>query len=171
MGVEIERKFLLHDERWRDAVAGSTRMCQGYLADVAALERGLARASVRVRVAGECAWLNIKSAELGIERLEFEYPIPLSDAQAMLDRLCRGRVEKLRHRVPVEGHVFEVDEFLGDNAGLVVAELELAAADAPFPQPPWLGPEVSHMPRYFNVNLIAHPFTAWSAAERAGTEA
>lgn len=171
MSTEIERKFLLQDDGWRDQVSDSIRMAQGYFADVAALEQGLARASVRVRVAGQKAWLNIKSAELGIERREFEYPLPRPDAEVMLRDLCHGQVEKVRHLVPVEGHVFEIDEFLGDNAGLVVAELELSTAHAPFPHPPWLGREVSHMPRYYNVNLIDHAFRHWSEAERAGEHA
>ncbi len=171
MGVEIERKFLLSDERWRADVGDSLRMRQGYLVDASALAAGLARCSVRVRIAGDDAWLNIKSAELGVRRLEFEYPLPLPDAEHMLDRLCDGRVEKIRHLVDVQGHRFEIDEFLGDNAGLVVAELELPATDAAFPRPPWLGREVSHMPRYYNVNLLSHPWRDWSAAERAGEDA
>ncbi len=168
MGVEIERKFLLADDRWRSQVASSRRMVQGYLVDAEALERGLARSSVRVRVSGDEAWLNVKSAEPGIRRSEFEYPLPLPDAEVMLRDLCRGRVEKIRHLVPVQGHVFEIDEFRGDNAGLVVAELELPSTHAAFPHPPWLGREVSHMPRYCNVNLITHAWCDWSEAERAG---
>lgn len=170
MGVEIERKFLLAGEGWRNAVVRSAHMAQGYLVDAAALSAGLARCSVRVRIAGEQAWLNIKSAELGVERAEFEYPLPQADAEWMLRELCRGRVEKTRHWVEVEGHLFEIDEFLGDNAGLVVAELELPAADTAFPRPAWLGQEVSHMPRYYNVQLIDHPYARWSAVERAGGE-
>ncbi|HEX7341637.1 MAG TPA: CYTH domain-containing protein [Rhodanobacteraceae bacterium] len=168
MGIEIERKFLLADASWRAHVASSTAMAQGYLTDAAALEQGLARASVRVRVAGASAWLNIKSITLGIARAEFEYPLPLADAQTLLRDLCRGTVEKTRHRVDVDGHVFEIDEFDGDNAGLIVAELELPAVDAPFPRPAWLGKDVSHLSRYYNVSLIDHPFCQWSAAERVG---
>lgn len=168
MGVEIERKFLVTDDSWRCEAADMTHMIQGYLVDASALQKGLARSSVRVRVAGERAWLNIKSAELGIERQEFEYPLPLDDARIMLRSLCDGCVEKCRYRVPVQGHTFEIDEFLGDNEGLVVAELELSATDAPFPHPSWLGREVSHMPRYYNVNLITHAWRDWSDAERAG---
>ncbi|HEX7340312.1 MAG TPA: CYTH domain-containing protein [Rhodanobacteraceae bacterium] len=171
MSTEIERKFLLADEGWRAGIATSTRMAQGYLQDVAALRQGMAHASVRVRVAGSEAWLNVKSVALGIARREFEYPVPLADAEQMLAELCRGRVEKTRHRVPVDGHVFEIDEFAGANAGLIVAELELPAVDAPYPRPAWLGREVSDLPRYYNVNLIDHPFAAWSAAERAGETA
>lgn len=171
MATEIERKFLLEDDGWRAQVTVSTRMAQGYFVDAAALAQGLAGASVRVRVAGDAAWLNIKSVELGIERREFEYAIPLADAEAMLRGLCHGRVEKIRHLVPVEGHTFEIDEFQGDNDGLAVAELELSTADAVFPHPPWLGLEVSHLPRYYNVNLVGHAFCRWSDAERAGEDA
>ncbi|UGB39741.1 CYTH domain-containing protein [Frateuria soli] len=170
MATEIERKFLLADERWRQAVVRSERMAQGYLVGAKALHEGLARASVRVRRAGERAWLNIKSATLGIERAEFEYPMPLGDAETVLDSLCDGVLEKIRHYVEVDGTVFEVDEFLGDNAGLVVAEVELPAADAPFPRPPWLGREVSALARYYNVNLIAHPFARWTQIERAAAD-
>ncbi|HET6633342.1 MAG TPA: CYTH domain-containing protein [Rhodanobacteraceae bacterium] len=171
MGIEIERKFLLQDDAWRAEVRSSTRMIQGYLVHAAALAQGLARCSVRVRVAGDRAWLNAKAAMPGIERSEFEVPLPVADAESMLRQFCDGRVEKLRHLVDVDGHTFEIDEFMGDNQGLVVAELELSAADAPFPQPDWLGREVSDMPRYYNVQLIDHPFRDWSAAERAGEPA
>ncbi|HET6805086.1 MAG TPA: CYTH domain-containing protein [Frateuria sp.] len=170
MGTEIERKFLLADERWRQAVVRSERIAQGYLVGARALREGHARASVRVRRAGERAWLNIKSATLGIERAEFEYPVPLADAEAMLATLCDGVLEKIRHYVQVDGTLFEVDEFLGDNAGLVVAEVELPAVDAAFPRPAWLGREVSALARYYNVNLIAHPFARWSDAERAAAD-
>ncbi|WP_049620926.1 CYTH domain-containing protein [Frateuria defendens] len=171
MGIEIERKFLLAGESWRDAVEHSEPMAQGYLVGAAALAAGHARASVRVRVAGEAAWLNIKSAQLGVERAEYEVPLPLDDAQAMLAALCDGVLEKVRHHVRVDGALFEIDEFLGANAGLVVAEIELPAADAPFPRPAWLGREVSALARYYNVNLIAHPYAAWSGAERLADDA
>ncbi len=171
MGIEIERKFLLHDDAWRPGVMRTLHLRQGYLIDAAALVSGLARASVRVRRQDDQAWLNIKAARTGIARDEYDYAIPLADAECMLDALCNGVIEKRRHVVPVEGVHFEIDEFLGSNAGLIVAELELPAEDAPFPRPSWLGREVSDRLRYFNVNLIAHPYCAWSAAERAGDEA
>lgn len=170
MGTEIERKFLLTDDSWREHIECSTRMVQGYLIDAAALDNGLARCSVRVRIAGEQTWLNVKSARLGIERSEFEYPLPMADARQMLDELCNGRVEKIRREVSVDGNTFEIDEFLGDNAGLIVAELELSATDAAYPHPSWLGREVSHMPRYYNVNLIEHPYARWDEPERTGEE-
>lgn len=171
MGVEIERKFLLADDSWRAGIARSERIAQGYLVGVRALQSGDAHASVRVRRAGEQAWLNIKSATLGIERAEFEYPIPVDDAAQMLATLCDGVLEKIRHHVTVDGVLFEVDEFLGDNQGLVVAEVELPRIDSPFPRPVWLGREVSAQLRYYNVNLIEHPYSRWSDAEREGVDA
>jgi adenylate cyclase len=170
MAVEIERKFLLANTAWRSLIARSERIAQGYLVGAQALREGHVRASVRVRRAGERAWLNIKSATLGIERAEFEYAVPLDDAEAMLATLCDGALEKIRHHVEVDGTLFEIDEFLGDNAGLVVAEVELPAIDASFPRPAWLGREVSALARYYNVNLIAHPFVRWSDAERAAAD-
>ncbi|RDI97106.1 CYTH domain-containing protein [Dyella solisilvae] len=167
MGIEIERKFLLNGDGWRDAASRSERIAQGYLIGAQALRDGLALSSVRVRRTGEHAWLNIKSAQLGIERAEFEYPIPLDDAEQMLATLCDGVLEKIRHYVTVDGALFEVDEFFGDNAGLVVAEVELDSTDASFPRPSWLGREVSHLPRYYNVNLIDHPYAQWTAEERS----
>lgn len=166
MPIEIERKFLLNGDGWRAQVARSERMAQGYLVGAAALQAGHARASVRVRRSGEQAWLNIKAARLGIERAEYEVALPPDEADEMLATLCDGVLEKNRHYVPLGGMLFEIDEFLGANAGLVVAEIELPATDAPFPRPAWLGREVSALARYYNVNLIAHPYAAWSAAER-----
>lgn len=170
MGIEIERKFLLSDDSWRQLPSRSERIAQGYLVGAQALRDGAARASVRVRRTGERAWLNIKSAQLGIERAEFEYPMPLVDAEQMLAELCDGVLEKIRHHVVVDGTLFEIDEFFGDNAGLVVAEVELTAPDAPFPRPSWLGREVSHLVRYYNVNLIDHPYANWSHDERQAAE-
>jgi adenylate cyclase len=171
MGIEIERKFLVNGDGWRADASLSERMVQGYLAGARAVQEGGALASVRVRRAGERAWLNIKAARLGIERAEYEYPVPVDDAEAMLASLCDGVVEKVRHHVEVDGALFEVDEFLGANQGLVVAEIELPAADAAFPRPAWLGREVSSLARYYNVNLIAHPYRDWSRAERDAADA
>lgn len=166
MATEIERKFLVIDDAWRAQVARSQRMSQGYLIDAARITD--ARCSVRVRVAGEAAWLNIKSAELGVRRQEYEYSIPREDAQCMLRDFCNGVVEKTRHYVEFDGHTFEVDEFHGDNAGLIVAELELDAVDQTFARPSWLGGEVSAATRYYNLNLVHHPYSRWSADEKAG---
>lgn len=166
MGIEIERKFLVVGDAWRDAVSRSEAMVQGYLAGPPG-----ARCSVRVRIAGERAWLNIKSATPGVKRDEYEYEIPLADARRQLDTLAADVIEKRRHYVEVDGHCFEVDEFGGDNAGLVVAELELDSVDAAYPCPPWLGSEVSHLVRYYNVNLAAYPYSRWSAGERNADDA
>jgi adenylate cyclase len=171
MGIEIERKFLLRNERWRDAIEHSEPIAQGYLVGIEALNAGHTRASVRVRLSGEQAWLNIKAARLGIERAEYDYPMPLADAKAMLAELCDGVLEKIRHHVTINGALFEIDEFLGANQGLVVAEIELPTVDASFPRPAWLGAEVSELVRYYNVNLINHPYTQWSADERAASDA
>ena len=171
MAIEIERKFLLANDDWRAGVESSEPIAQGYLVGAQALRDGTARASVRARLAGAQAWLNIKAAKLGIERAEFEYPIPVDDARSLLATLCDGVLEKTRHHVRVDGVLFEVDEFAGDNHGLVVAEVELPAVDAPFPRPSWLGREVSALTRYYNVNLIAHPYRQWSPAERAAEDA
>jgi adenylate cyclase len=155
MGIEIERKFLVQGTDWKNDAG--VRYSQGYL------NRDKAR-TVRVRVAGEQAFLTIKGISTGATRAEFEYPIPLADAQALL-ALCDGPcIEKTRYRLPVDGMVWEVDEFAGDNAGLVVAEIELQSEDQVFSRPHWLGPEVTHDARYFNSNLAAHPFSQWGDA-------
>jgi adenylate cyclase len=167
MGIEIERKFLVTSATWRTQVSRELRMVQGYLVGAALVTSGASRSSVRVRIGGEKAWLNIKSSTLGVERQEFEYEIPRADAERMIATLCDGVVDKVRHYVPVEGHEFEVDEFLGANAGLVVAELELDRVDAAYPKPSWLGAEVTSQARYYNLNLIDHPYAQWSAAEKA----
>jgi adenylate cyclase len=160
MGVEIERKFLVTGDAWRAQAASRELLRQGYLANTA-------RASVRVRRAGDAAWLSVKSMTRAIVRDEYEYAIPVADADAMLDRLCDGpRVEKVRHVVALGRHAWEVDEFLGDNAGLVVAELELDDADEAFERPAWLGDEVTHLERYYNFNLATRPYARWSADER-----
>jgi adenylate cyclase len=153
MAIEIERKFLLANDAWRAQVLTSTRLCQGYL--------GGERASIRVRMADDAAWLTIKERRDGIERLEFEYPIPRADAEAMLDRLSGSLIRKTRHIVAVDGFRFEIDEFDDANAGLIVAELELNTAEQSFPRPAWLGAEVSDDPRYFNAALARHPYGEW----------
>ncbi|MHC1479515.1 CYTH domain-containing protein [Frateuria aurantia] len=171
MAVEIERKFLLRNAQWREQIQHSEVIAQGYLVGMQALLQGLAKSSVRVRLSGEQAWLNIKSATRGVSRAEYEYPVPLADARELLDQLCDGVVEKVRHHVLYEGALFEVDEFTGSNQGLIVAEIELPAVDAAFPRPSWLGAEVSQLERYYNVCLIDHPYAKWSPAEREATDA
>ena len=155
MAVEIERKFLLDSEEWRSAVERSVEIKQGYLS------RSI-RASVRVRISGGRAQLGIKSSRDGIHRLEFEYTIPLDEAETLLSEVAEGPyIHKTRHYLRYGTHLWEIDEFHGDNAGLVVAEVELAHADEPFERPPWLGQEVSTDPRYFNSNLAREPWTRW----------
>ena len=155
MATEIEHKFLLRDERWRPAIERSTPMRQGYLTSDA-------RCSVRVRIAGGQGFLNIKSGTLGIQRSEYEYPIPQDEAEEILDALCeKPLLEKTRHFVRYGQHVWEIDEFAGDNAGLIVAEVELGCADEPFARPDWLGEDVSHDIRYYNSQLARHPYKTW----------
>ncbi len=155
MALEIEHKFLLKDNSWRAAVTRRARFRQGYM------ETG-GKASVRVRSDGERAWLNIKSATLGNQRHEYEYPIPLTDAEEMLDKLCRWPlVEKIRYWLEFDGKVWEIDEFINANQGLIVAEIELSSADETFTRPPWLGQEVTQDFRYYNNNLVDNPFSSW----------
>lgn len=154
MGVEIERKFLLRGDAWR-AEGEPVLLRQGYLSSQR--ER-----VVRVRIEGGQAMLTIKGRSVGASRGEWEYPIPLADAEEFLARLCeQPLIEKYRRRISFADMVWEVDEFLGVNAGLVVAEIELASEDQPFARPEWVGEEVTHDARYFNANLISHPFSQW----------
>lgn len=156
MATEIERKFLVLDDRWRETADGGTPFRQGYLV-------GSEHASVRVRIEGERANLNIKGATLGVRRQEYEYPIPLEEARELLDTLCaKPQIEKVRYLLHHGTHEWEIDVFAGDNAGLVVAEVELSDEDEPFERPAWLGEEVSHDPRYYNVCLVDHPYREWS---------
>ena len=166
MGIEIERKFRVVGEGWRAQAVRSVRIAQGYINDMAALREGRQNASVRVRIAGEQAFLNLKSRELGTTRQEFDYPVPVADAEALLALCVGGRIDKLRHYVEVDGHTFEVDEFRGDNAGLVVAELELESAGQAYPRPDWLGQEVTEELRYYNLALAERPYSRWSAQEQ-----
>jgi adenylate cyclase len=156
MGIEVERKFLVSDESWRDGVTSSTRIVQGYIAQTGS-------ATVRVRVKGDRGFLTIKGSSVGVSRSEFEYEVPVADALAMLDELAQGPViDKVRHLVPVGGHVWEVDVFAGENAPLVMAEVELADSQEPFDRPDWAGVEVSDDQRYFNVNLARSPYSTWA---------
>jgi adenylate cyclase len=157
MAREIERKFLVTGDAWKSGAAG-VRFRQGYLSTEKAR-------TVRVRTEGARGVLTIKGPTAGVSRLEFEYEIPQADADRLLDDLClRPLVEKVRYRVAAGRHVWEIDEFLGDNAGLVVAEIELGSADEPFERPAWLGREVSDDPRYFNANLVRAPYRTWTAS-------
>lgn len=155
MGVEIERKFLVASDAWRQ-LGTPTLLRQGYLSTDPSK-------TVRVRIEGEGGVITIKSKSEGAARGEWEYPIPLADAAELLDRLCeRPLVEKYRRRIDYAGFTWEVDEFLGENAGLVVAEIELPSEDAAFERPDWIGQEVTSDKRYYNSNLIRHPYSTWS---------
>lgn len=154
MGIEIERKFLVINEDWRGQVVASERLSQGYLCNSG-------NSSVRVRIGGDGANLNIKRGGLVVTRREYEYPIPLADAEELLAGLSAGRVEKTRYHVRCGDHLWDLDVFEGENAGLVMAEIELAAEDEPFEMPAWAGREVSGDPRYYNINLIDNPFSRW----------
>ena len=161
MGIEIERKFLVTGDGWRTAAHAVIPMAQGYVNDAAALDSGAQKASVRVRIQGAQAFLNLKSREIGHTRQEFDYPIPVGDARALLALCVGGLIDKRRHLVEHGGRIWEVDEFLGDNAGLVVAEIELERADQSIALPAWVGEEVTDDVRYYNLALAAHPFSRW----------
>ena len=153
MPTEIERKFLVTDDSWRDGTPG-VRIAQGYLSQDP--DR-----TVRVRIGGEKAWLTIKGRAHGITRAEFEYAIPLDDARALLELCLPSVIDKTRHEISHAGHLWEVDVFHGDNTGLMIAEVELAD-DAISPElPPWVGAEVSADARYFNSCLAVLPYAKW----------
>lgn len=154
MGLEIERKFLVQGDAWK-ALGEPVFFRQGYLSSQK--ER-----TVRVRIEGDRAVITIKGKSVGAVRGEWEYPIPVQDAAELLDGLCeQPLIEKYRRKIAVGAHVWEVDEFLGANAGLVVAEIELRAEDEAFDQPEWVADEVTDDARYYNSNLVRHPFSNW----------
>lgn len=158
MPLEIERKFLVRGDAWREAAG--VYLCQGYL------NRDPAR-TVRVRIAGSAAWLTVKGPSSGATRAEFEYAIPLEHAKELL-KLCEAPlIEKHRRLIQYRGLTWEVDEFLGENQGLAVAEIELGSADQAIELPAWVGAEVTDDPRYFNSSLSRHPFRTWSAGKDA----
>ncbi|MBR2214320.1 MAG: CYTH domain-containing protein [Selenomonadaceae bacterium] len=160
MQQEIERKFLVREDRWIPPERGE-RILQGYLSrEVTAV--------VRVRLKGNRAYLTIKGKNEGISRPEYEYPIPPQDAVEILKMAKAPVVEKTRYTVPYGEHNWEVDVFAGENAGLVLAEIELSSPTEKFLPPPWLGEEVSTDPRYYNVNLLAHPFKSWAISTTSG---
>ncbi|HHJ36186.1 MAG TPA: CYTH domain-containing protein [Gammaproteobacteria bacterium] len=160
MGIEIERKFLLKNNDWRSLSIQQHVIKQGYL------QSGLEatqRSSVRIRTSNQHANINIKSVDLSMVRQEFEYDIPLADAQQMLETLCDSSIiSKTRYDVPYASHVWEVDIFEGENAGLQVAEVELGSLDEAFEKPPWIGEEVSDDERYYNICLLKYPYRMWS---------
>ena len=155
MGVEIERKFLIANDAWREQVVTSKQMRQGYLSVGQ-------ESSVRVRVVGDSARLTIKKRIEGARRLEFEYDIPALDAMAILDEVCeRPLIEKTRYIVEHQGMTWEVDEFNGENHGLVLAEVELDREDQVFEKPAWVGRDVTDDSRYYNASLVSYPFRNW----------
>jgi len=154
MPKEIERKFLVKGDAWRGKAVGK-RYRQGYLSLVK--ER-----TVRVRTVDDKGFITVKGLSVGASRSEYEYEIPVTDANEMLDRLCeRPLIEKTRYRIPMSGVVWEVDEFAGENRGLIVAEVELESEDQALTVPEWIGREVTADPRYYNANLVAHPYSRW----------
>ncbi len=159
MALEIERKFLVSGDAWRGLVAG-VPFRQGYLAD----QNGC---TVRVRIEGPRAVLTVKGRNTGMTRREHEFEIPQTEAAELLDHYCpKPLVEKVRYTIPYGGFVWEVDEFLGDNEGLVVAEIELESEDQTFDIPAWCSREVTGDPKYYNTSLARHPYALWPRNER-----
>ena len=155
MAKEIEHKFLLANDNWRKSTQKSVEYKQGYL-------NSLPTSSIRIRISDHYAWLNIKSATVGNERREYEYEIPLQDAEEIISTLCaKPIIEKTRHFVTVGDHLWEIDEFAGENEGLIVAEIELSENGESFTKPTWIGQEVTHDLRYYNNNLVKNPYKKW----------
>jgi adenylate cyclase len=155
MATEIERKYLIANDGWRDQADEGIQITQGYMG-------GNDKSSIRIRINGDSANLNIKSKTLGMQRSEYEYAIPLEDAREILATLCdRPYIDKKRFHVVHEGHRWEVDVFAGENEGLIVAELELNSPDEAFTLPDWIGKEVTEDPRYYNICLVTHPYKDW----------
>jgi len=155
MAIEIEHKFLLANDNWREHISRSVRYRQGYLSSQPT-------SSIRVRTGNDRAWLNIKTATIGTHRHEYEYEIPTADANEILDSLCKKPlIEKVRYFVTDNGNLWEIDEFEGENQGLIVAEIELDETGQTFSKPPWIGLEVTGDLRYYNNNLAIHPYSEW----------
>jgi adenylate cyclase len=153
MAIEIERKFLVKGDEWKSLAEGVLYR-QGYLPTQSGV-------TVRVRIIGDRAYLTIKSPNVGNSRSEYEYPIPLEDGKEMLDNLCdRPLIEKIRYKIPHEDLIWEVDEFLGENQGLIIAEVELEEEDRIIKLPNWIDREVSDS-KYFNANLVKNPYSQW----------
>lgn len=159
MAIEIERKFLVASNSWRANVTTSHPMRQGYLCGIDS------KASVRVRIDSKQVHLNIKSAIVGTSRAEYDYVIPADEGLEIFEALCVGQVEKTRHLVVHQGHTWEVDEFEGENEGLVIAEIELNSIGESFARPEWLGNEVTAERRYYNHALSLHPYRRWNGSE------
>jgi adenylate cyclase len=155
VGIEIEYKFLVKNDNWRENAGEGLFYRQGFIASDAT-------GMVRVSLTDDKSWLTIKRAKTPIHRLEYEYPLPRHDAEEMLRDACLpGNIVKQRYRLPHAGHVWEIDVFAAENAGLVVAEIELSSAGEAFERPDWLGKDISTDPRYFAMNLARHPYRAW----------
>lgn len=154
MGKEIERKFLVAGDEWRKLAEG-THYKQGYL-------NSQKERVVRVRTIDDAGFMTVKGITEGATRLEYEYEIPASDADELLDLLCEQPIiDKHRYKIAIGEFVWEIDEFHGENEGLTVAEIELLSEDQEFNVPEWIGKEVTGDPRYYNSNLIANPYTKW----------
>jgi len=156
MATEIERKYLVSSMSWKAQADTGTRLLQGYMANTE-------KVAIRVRIAGEQAWLTLKSASAGIRRLEFEYSLPIADARQILDKFCQGQViDKTRYRLPLGAHIWEIDVFHGANEGLVLAEIELKNEQDNFTLPVWIEREVSADRRYYNAYLSQTPYSTWT---------
>lgn len=159
MNIEIERKYRVTDTSYRAQATRCTCYRQGYLSATPA-------ATVRIRIAGDRAFITVKGTTTGCSRQEYEYPIPVADAARMLDSLCQsGLIEKRRYLYPYAGHTWEIDEFMGDNEGLIVAEVELQSESEAVQLPPFIGREVTGDPRYYNSCLAQNPYKNWDEKE------
>ena len=154
MTIEIERRFLLKNDDWKREASAPQVLQQGYLS----VEK---ERTIRVRIIDDKAWLTLKGYISDVSRSEFEYEIPLAHARQMMETMCPFKMEKHRYRVEFKGFVFEIDEYFGDNASLVVAEVELPAEDAPFEKPDWLGEEITSEGKFTNAYLSKHPYSTW----------
>ncbi len=154
MATETERKFLVNADKWAEVIRDTHTIDQGYIVN-------RAKKTVRVRTYDEKGFITIKGKTKGITRPEFEYEIPLQDAKYLLSNFCNATIKKLRHKVNYHNNLWEVDEFLGQNKGLLMAEIELTTEDQKFDSPGWLTEEVTHDERYYNAYLVRHPFTRW----------
>lgn len=156
MAIETERKFLVTSDRFKSEASGVTRIAQGYIGTVPGR-------TVRIRIRGDKGYITIKGAATpdGLSRYEWEKEIPVGEAEELMALCEKGIIDKYRYLVPFKGHTFEVDEFLGDNAGLIVAEVELESAEEAFEKPSWLGEEVTGVGRYYNKCLTKFPYKDW----------
>ena len=162
MATEIERKFLVLDDTWRTGALSAKIIEQGYL-------NSDGKCSIRVRVEDDLANINIKSADIGVSRAEFEFPIPIAEAREILTLFCTDRrICKTRYLLPAPPHTWEIDVFEGTNKGLIIAEIELNSPQESFTKPPWLGAEVTSDPRYYNNNLTQNPYCAWDKSPPRG---